>query len=145
VIVARKLPHVKTERLALDTGRRATIVDLTTEVEKFVSGQGDGLINVSLPHATAGLALMELGSGSEEDLLERLESILPIDDRYSHSHGSKGHGRDHLMPAFIAPTLSLPVIEGRVSLGTWQRIALIDTNVDNPRREVLLAFLPSAT
>lgn len=118
-------------------------MDLTSEVEKFVSGEGDGLVNISLPHATAGLALMELGSGSEEDLLERIESVLPTDNRYSHSHGSKGHGRDHLLPALIAPTLTLPVVDGRVSLGTWQRIAMVDTNVDNPHREVLLSFVPS--
>ena len=129
--------------MSLDTGRRPAIVDLTEDVDKFVSGEGDGLVNVSLPHATAGLALMELGSGSEADLLERLEALLPQSHGYTHSHGSKGHGRDHLLPAFVSPTVTLPVIDGEVSLGTWQRIALIDTNVDNPRREVLLAFLPS--
>jgi secondary thiamine-phosphate synthase enzyme len=138
-----KLPAVKTHRFPLDTGTRPAIVDVTGEVEKFVSGEGDGLVNISLPHATAGLALMELGSGSEEDLLERLESVLPSDQRYTHSHGSKGHGRDHLLPAFVSSTLTLPVVDGSVSLGTWQRIALIDTNVDNPHREVLLAFIPS--
>jgi secondary thiamine-phosphate synthase enzyme len=134
---------VKTDRLSLDTGRRPTVVDITAEVEKFVSGEGDGLVNVSLPHATAGLALMELGSGSEEDLLARLEAVLPSSERYAHSHGSKGHGRDHLLPAFVSPTITLPVQGGQVSLGTWQRIALVDTNVDNPRREVLIAFIPS--
>jgi secondary thiamine-phosphate synthase enzyme len=134
---------VKTRRFGLETGSKTKVVDLTGEVEKFVAGEGDGLVNISLPHATAGLALMELGSGSEEDLLDRVEAMLPKDHRYSHSHGSKGHGRDHLLPAFIAPTLTLPVIDGRVSLGTWQRIAMIDTNVDNPHREVLLSFLPS--
>jgi secondary thiamine-phosphate synthase enzyme len=129
--------------VSLETGRRPAIVDVTGEVEKFVFGEGDGLVNISLPHATAGLALMELGSGSEEDLLERLEAVLPSTHRYAHSHGSKGHGRDHLLPAFVSPTLTLPVLEGAVSLGTWQRIAVIDTNVDNPRRELLLAFIPS--
>jgi secondary thiamine-phosphate synthase enzyme len=136
---------VKTHRFPLETGRRATIVDVTAEVEKFVSGGGDGLVNISLPHATAGIALMELGSGSEEDLLERVDAVLPTDHRYSHSHGTRGHGRDHLLPAFISPTVTLPVIDGRVSLGTWQRIAVVDTNVDNPRREVLLAFIESSS
>lgn len=134
---------MKTYRLALETGGRRRIIDLTQEVEKFVRGSKDGLVNISLPHATAGLALMELGSGSEEDLFSRLAELLPREDVYSHSHGSKGHGADHLIPAFIAPTLTLPVIGGRVSLGTWQRIALIDTNVDNPHREVLMTLLSS--
>lgn len=134
---------MKTKRITLDTGREPSIVDITDEVERFVAGESDGLVNISLPHATAGLALMELGSGSEADLLERLDAIFPKTHRYTHTHGSKGHGRDHLLPALISPTLTLPVIEGRVSLGTWQRIAMIDTNVDNPRREVLLAFTPA--
>ncbi len=134
---------MKTERFEITTGRRPEIVDLTGDVEKFVAGEGDGLVNVSLPHATAGLVLMELGSGSKEDLIERLEAILPTGNRYAHSHGTKGHGRDHLLPALISPTLTLPVIDGRVSLGTWQRIAMVDTNVDNPRREVLMAFVPT--
>lgn len=134
---------MKTKRISLNTGREPAIVDITDEVERFVSGESDGLVNISLPHATAGLALMELGSGSEADLLERLEAIFPKNHSYRHSHGSQGHGRDHLLPALISPTLTLPVIEGRVGLGTWQRVAMIDINVDNPRREVLLAFTPS--
>jgi secondary thiamine-phosphate synthase enzyme len=134
---------VKTQRLEINTGRQRKIVDITEDVNSFVTGEGDGLLSVSLPHATAGLALMELGSGSEEDLFDRLDDLLPRNHRYRHSHGSQGHGADHLLPAFIAPTLTLPVIGGRVSLGSWQRIAMIDTNLDNPRREVVLAFLPS--
>lgn len=134
---------MKTHRLNIITGRERTIVDISSEVEAFVEGEGNGLVNISLPHATAGLALMELGSGSEEDLFDRLDAMFPRDDRYRHSHGSPGHGADHLLPAFVTPTLTLPVIEGRISLGTWQRIAMIDTNLDNPRREVLLAFIPS--
>jgi secondary thiamine-phosphate synthase enzyme len=134
---------VKTERLELNTGREPKVVDLTERVESFVKGEGDGLVNVSLPHATAGLALMELGAGSEADLIERLNNLLPRDGSYRHSHGAPGHGADHLLPALVSPTLTLPVIDGRVSLGTWQRVAMIDTNVDNPRREVLLAFIPS--
>lgn len=134
---------VKTHRLSVNTGREPRIVDLTGEVEAFVTGEGNGLINISLPHATAGLALMELEAGSEDDLIERLNALLPRDHKYRHFHGARGHGADHLLPAFVSPTLTLPVIDGRVSLGTWQSIALIDTNPDNVQREVLLAFLPS--
>jgi secondary thiamine-phosphate synthase enzyme len=134
---------MKTEKLTFNTGSSREIVDLTGEIEKFVRGEGDGLLSVSVPHATAGLALMELGSGSEADLWDRLDALMPRDHRYVHSHGSKGHGADHLLPAFIAPTLTLPVIGGKVSLGTWQSLVMVDPNVDNPRREVLLAFLPA--
>lgn len=116
-------------------------MDLTPQVRRFLGGEGDGLLNISVPHATAGLVLMELGSGSESDLWNRLDALLPRDQRYTHSHGSPGHGADHLLPAFIAPTLTLPVLAGQVSLGTWQSIVLVDSNVDNPNREVLLAFL----
>lgn len=132
---------MKTTNLSIETGRNRAIVDLTAQVRRFVSGLGDGLINISVPHATAGLVLMELGSGSESDLWDRLDALLPRDRRYVHSHGSPGHGADHVLPAFVAPTLTLPVIAGEVSLGTWQSIALVDSNVDNPNREVLLAFL----
>ncbi|MGH2772316.1 MAG: YjbQ family protein [Actinomycetota bacterium] len=135
---------MKTHRLSLNTGRERAVVDLTSEVQDFVAGLGDGLVNISLPHATAGLALMELGSGSESDLWDRIDAVLPRDDRYLHRHGSKGHGADHLMPAFIAPTVTLPVLGGRVALGTWQSIAMIDSNVDNPNREVMMSFLASA-
>ncbi|MGH2767476.1 MAG: secondary thiamine-phosphate synthase enzyme YjbQ [Acidimicrobiales bacterium] len=132
---------MKTKRLQVTTGREPAILDLTGEVEAFVRAEGDGLVNISLPHATAGLALMELGAGSEADLLHRLEALLPRSHRYVHSHGPPGHGASHLLPAFLAPTLTLPVLSGRVSLGTWQSIVLVDTNADNTRREVLLAFL----
>ena len=132
---------MQTQRIHIETGRRRAIVDVTDEVSSFVAGKGDGLVNVVLPHATAGLALMELGSGSEGDLMDRIDALLPRDHRYTHSHGSVGHGADHLLPAFIAPTLTLPVLGGKVALGIWQRIALVDTNVDNPRRELLLAFV----
>jgi secondary thiamine-phosphate synthase enzyme len=125
----------------LRTGNRRAVVDVTGEVESFVAGRGDGLVNISLPHATAGLALMELGSGSEQDLMDRVDALLPRDERYVHRHGSPGHGADHVLPAFISPTLTLPVVGGRVSLGVWQRIALVDTNEDNPRRELFLAFV----
>jgi secondary thiamine-phosphate synthase enzyme len=132
---------MKTRRMKLETGNNRALVDLTHEVRSFVQDEGDGLVNISIPHATAGLVLMELGSGSDEDLWERVDALLPRDQRYTHSHGSPGHGADHLLPAFISPTLTLPVIDGDVSLGTWQSIVLVDPNVDNPRREVLFAFL----
>lgn len=132
---------MKTHTLDIETGRSWTIVDLTEKVKAFAQGGGDGLLNISLPHATAGLALMELGSGSEEDLMHQIDAIFPRDDRYMHSHGSKGHGVDHILPAFISPTLTLPVVQGEVVLGTWQRIALIDTNVDNPHRKVFLSLI----
>lgn len=132
---------MKTRRINLETGNSRALVDLTQQVRSFVQGEGDGLVNVSIPHATAGLVLMELGSGSEADLWERLDELLPRDRRYTHSHGSPGHGADHILPALISPTLTLPVIDGGVSLGVWQNIVLVDPNVDNPRREVLLAFL----
>jgi len=134
---------MKTTSFQVKTGGKPAIVDITDRVENFVSGEGDGLVSVSLPHATAGLALMELGSGSEDDLWDRLEFMLPRDHRYGHSHGSAGHGAAHVLPAFVVPTLTLPVIGGEVSLGTWQRIAIIDPNVDNPTRDVVLAFLTS--
>lgn len=134
---------MKTQRFKIDTGRTTKILDITPEVRSFVRGEGDGLVNVSLPHATAGLALMELGSGSEQDLIEVLLRLMPRGRGfYQHSHGSPGHGADHILPVFVSPTLTLPVIGGEVSLGTWQSIALVDPNVDNPHREVQLAFLP---
>lgn len=133
---------MKTERFRVKTGAEPAIVDITDRVQAFVSGEGEGLVNISLPHATAGLVLIELHSGSEEDLWDRLEFLLPKDHRYRHSHGSRGHGASHVMPAFVTPTLTLPVIDGDVSLGTWQSIALVDPNVDNTTRDVVLAFLP---
>ncbi len=127
---------MKTKTLSIDSQPQST-----GEAAAFVAGEGDGLLSISVPHATAGLILMELGSGSEQDLWERLDELLPRDNRYVHSHGSPGHGADHLLPAFISPALTLPVFAGRVSLGTWQSIAMVDTNVDNPQRRVTLAFL----
>ena len=106
-----------------------------------MSGSADGIVNVFVPHATAGLALMETGSGSEEDLEEVLDRLLPRDDRYRHSHGSKGHGGDHLLPVFVSPSLTIPVTAGRLALGTWQSVVLVDPNRDNPERRVLLSFL----
>jgi len=135
---------MKTKRLQVSTGRERTIVDLTGEVNNFLKGNEDGLVNIFVPHATAGLVLMELGSGSEPDLWDRLDSLFPRDNSYVHAHGAKGHGADHLLPAFISPAMTLPVLGGRVALGTWQSIALIDPNVDNPNREVLISFMPEA-
>lgn len=117
------------------------ITDVTAEVVEFCRGRGDGLLNVFLPHATAGLALLELGSGSEQDVAQAIEALLPREDRYAHRHGSVGHGRDHVLPAFVAPSLTLPVIGGQPQLGTWQSLVVVDSNVDNRRRHLRLSFL----
>ncbi|MDQ3751291.1 MAG: secondary thiamine-phosphate synthase enzyme YjbQ [Actinomycetota bacterium] len=117
--------------------------DLTDEIAAFVAEQGgDGLVNVFVPHATAGLALIETGSGSEEDLAVALDRALPRDARYVHQHGSPGHGADHVLPAFLAPSVVLPVVDGSLTLGTWQSIVLVDLNRDNPQRKVRFSFLP---
>lgn len=121
--------------------RRGRVGDLTAQVSQFCSGRGDGQCFVFAPHATAGVALMELGAGSEDDLAEALDRLLPRDDRYQHRHGSRGHGADHLLPVLVSPSLVVPVLDGRPALGTWQSIVLVDTNVDNPRRHVRLSFL----
>jgi secondary thiamine-phosphate synthase enzyme len=132
---------VNTIEFELDTsGRR--VVDLTDRVRAFAAEVGsDGLVNVFLPHATAGLALMETGSGSERDLEEVLERLLPREDRYSHRHGSVGHGGDHLLPVFVTPSLVLPIEDGRLLLGTWQSVVVIDPNRDNDVRRVRLSFV----
>lgn len=127
----------------VETSRRR-IVDLTPELQRFCAGLGDGLVNAFVPHATAGLALMETESGSEEDLLVALERLLPRDDRYRHAHGSIGHGADHLLPALLSPSATLPVIDGRVAFGTWQSLVLVDLNVDNPERRVRFSFISCA-
>jgi secondary thiamine-phosphate synthase enzyme len=131
-------------QIDVDTSRRR-IVDLTPELELFCAGVGDGLVNAFVPHATAGLALMETGSGSEADLLHALERLLPRDDRYGHAHGSTGHGADHLLPAIVSPSVTLPVLGGRVAFGTWQSLVLVDLNVDNPQRRVRFSFLASSS
>jgi secondary thiamine-phosphate synthase enzyme len=132
---------VESELLEVVTGDR-TITDLTPEVSRFVSGRGDGLVHVFVPHATAGVAIFELGAGSEQDVQEVLGRLFPKDGRWVHQHGSAGHGADHVLPAVISPSVSVPVLDGRPALGTWQSIALVDTNGDNPRRQVRLSFLP---
>ncbi len=131
-----------TARLDVDTSRDR-IVDLTPLLERFCRGRGEGLVNAFAPHATAGLALMELGSGSEADLVAALERLLPRNVGYRHAHGTRGHGADHLLPVLITPSVTLPVLGGGVALGTWQSLVLVDLNVDNPQRQVLLSFLAS--
>jgi secondary thiamine-phosphate synthase enzyme len=117
-------------------------VDLTDSVASFCSGRGDGLVSVFAPHATVGLALIEVGASSEPDLEELLARLLPRDDRYRHRHGSPGHGADHLLPALLSPSLVVPVLNGRPALGTWQHVVLVDLNPDNPSRRVRLSFIP---
>ena len=122
------------------SGRR--VVDLTDRVRAFAADAGvSGLLNVFAPHATAGLALMETGSGSEGDLDEAIERLLPRDDRYAHRHGATGHGGDHLLPVFVSPSLTIPVEDGRVVLGMWQSVVLIDPNRDNDVRHVRLTLV----
>jgi len=133
---------MKTELHALDT-RTARFVDLTDRATRFTTGEGDGLLNVFVPHATAGLAVIETGSGSEQDLETILDRVLPRTIDYVHSHGSPGHGADHVLPAFLTPSVTVPVVGGRMQLGTWQSIVFVDLNRDNPRRQVRLSFLPA--
>jgi secondary thiamine-phosphate synthase enzyme len=127
-------------QLDIDTGDEA-VIDLTREVNDFCNGRGDGLCNVFVPHATAGVAVMETGAGSEPDVVETLHRLLPRDDRWVHHHGSHGHGADHVLPVLVSPSVSLPVIGGRAQLGTWQHVVLVDLNRDNPRRHVRFSFL----
>jgi secondary thiamine-phosphate synthase enzyme len=151
---------MKTEIIEVRTGNREGVFDLTAECESFVveatrgggsgssasgsgtggDGSGDGLLHVFVPHATAGLAVMELGAASDRDLLAVLAEVLPADDRWQHAHGSRGHGRSHVLPAFLPPYATIPVINGRLALGTWQSIALVDLNVDNHVRQIRLSF-----
>jgi secondary thiamine-phosphate synthase enzyme len=127
--------------LTIRTGSRPVVRDITGECAEFVAGESDGLLNVFVPHATAGLAIIETGAGSDEDLLAALDALLPADERWRHRHGSRGHGRDHVLPAFCPPYATLPVVGGRIQLGTWQSVCLVDTNGDNPTRQVQLSFL----
>ena len=132
---------MRSELRTVRTGGVPAVADLTDECTEFIAGEGDGLLHVFVPHATAGLAIIETGSGSDDDLLALLDQLLPRDDRWRHRHGSPGHGRDHVLPAFLPPHASVPVLEGFLQLGTWQRICLVDTNVDNHQRRVRLSFL----
>jgi secondary thiamine-phosphate synthase enzyme len=139
--VTVKVSGVETEIITVRTGDRPAVTDITRPAAAFVSGRGDGLLHVFVPHATAGVALIETGAGSDEDLLRALDEVLPADDRWRHRHGSPGHGRDHVLPAFVAPYATVPVLGGRLALGTWQAICLVDPNGDNPTRQVRLSFL----
>lgn len=123
------------------TGDREVVLDLTRDCADFVAGAGDGLLQVFVPHATAGVAILETGAGSDDDLLAALRDLLPADDRWRHRHGSPGHGRSHVLPALVAPYATVPVLAGRLALGTWQSICLVDLNVDNPDRQVRLSLL----
>ena len=133
---------MKTTELTIHTGRRRGLFDLTEDCARFVAGERDGLLTVFVPHATAGVVIVELGAGSDEDLMAALDRLLPRDDRYGHRHGSAGHGADHVLPLLVSPSLTVPVHEGRLGLGTWQSIALLDPNPDNDERTVYLGFIP---
>ncbi|MFI6482265.1 secondary thiamine-phosphate synthase enzyme YjbQ [Nonomuraea sp. NPDC050663] len=132
---------MRSEVISVTTGSRETVHDITHQCEQFVRDQGDGLLHVFVPHATAGVALIELGAGSDDDLLSALDHLLPVDFDWRHRHGSPGHGRSHVMPGLIPPYATVPVLRGRLALGTWQSIALVDLNVDNQTRQVRLSFI----
>lgn len=133
---------MRSEVVTVRTGNRARVVDLSDECARFLASAGDGLLSVFVPHATAGVAILETGAGSDDDLLTAIDDLLPRDGRWRHRHGSAGHGRDHVLPAFIAPSITVPVLGGTLQLGVWQSICLVDTNVDNAERDVRLSFLP---
>lgn len=130
-----------TETRTYRTGGVESVLDLTGDAASFLEGRGDGLLHVFVPHATAGIAILETGAGSDDDLLAALRDLLPADDRWQHRHGSRGHGRSHVMPALIPPYASVPVSGGRLALGTWQSICLVDLNIDNAERTVRFDFL----
>jgi secondary thiamine-phosphate synthase enzyme len=137
---------VRTTIITLRTGGTESVHDITARAAEFAreaARGGDGLLHVFVPHATAGVAIMELGASSDDDLLEVLAELLPADDRWRHRHGSLGHGRSHVLPAFVPPFAVLPVIGGSLALGTWQSIAVVDLNRDNPQRQVRLSFVPA--
>ncbi|MCQ6554844.1 YjbQ family protein [Streptomyces sp. C10-9-1] len=136
--------HFTTASETVTTGSAETVTDLTRLCERFLARHAegaDGLLNLFVPHATAGIAIIETGAGSDDDLLTALHALLPADDRWQHRHGSPGHGRDHVLPALVPPHATLPVVGGRLHLGTWQSVCLVDTNKDNPERQVRLSFL----
>ena len=132
---------MQTETIEIETGDREVVLDITRQCEGAIGGVDSGLLHVFVPHATAGVAILETGAGSDEDLLEALRDLLPVDDRWIHQHGSKGHGRSHVMPALIPPYATVPIVGGRLALGTWQSICLVDLNVDNRTRQVRLSVL----
>src|SRR6188472_4253923 len=133
---------MKHAQITFTTGNKRGLFDLTRECANFVNGEGDGLLNVFVPHATAGVVIMELGAGSDEDLMTQLDELLPRDDRWRHAHGSPGHGADHVLPLLVARSVVVPVVNGQLGLGTWQSIAMLDPNQDNDMRTVTLTFLP---
>lgn len=132
---------MKSAEITVRTGSRRGLFDITAECERFVALAGDGLLTVFVPHATAGVVVMELGAGSDEDLTATLEQLLPHDDRWRHRHGSPGHGADHVLPLLAPPSITIPVRDGHLRLGTWQSIAILDTNADNASRTVILTFM----
>jgi secondary thiamine-phosphate synthase enzyme len=133
---------MRTNTRTYSTGDVDLVLDITRDCADFVQGQGDGLLQLFVPHATAGLAVLETGSGSDDDLLATLRDLLPEDDRWKHRHGSRGHGRSHVLPALVPPYATVPVLDGRLALGTWQSICLVDVNRDNHERQVRFSFLP---
>ena len=134
---------MNTRELTVRTGSARGVADLTAACAAFLTDveAGDGLLSIFVPHATAGLAILETGAGSDDDLLTALRELLPADGRWRHRHGSPGHGRDHVLPALCPPYATVPVVDGRMALGTWQSVCLVDLNRDNPRRSVRLSFL----
>jgi secondary thiamine-phosphate synthase enzyme len=132
---------MRTEVITVRTGSSPVVRDITDQAARFVESETDGLLHVFVPHATAGLAIIETGAGSDDDLLAAIDALLPAEDRWRHRHGSPGHGRDHVLPAWIPPYATLPVIAGRIALGTWQSICLVDPNGDNPTRQVRFSFI----
>jgi len=135
---------MQTTTFRVHTGGRDSVHDITRQCEQFAraaAAGGDGLLNVFVPHATAGVAILELGAGSDQDLLAVLALMLPAADSWRHAHGSRGHGRSHVLPAFVPPSVTVPVLAGRLGLGTWQSVTLVDLNVDNPDRDVRLSFV----
>jgi secondary thiamine-phosphate synthase enzyme len=133
---------MRTHTRTYETGNVDVVLDITRDCAEFVNGHGDGLLHVFVPHATAGLAVLETGAGSDDDLLATLRDLLPEDDRWKHRHGSRGHGRSHVLPALVPPYATVPVLDGRLALGTWQSICLVDINRDNPERHVRFSLLP---
>ncbi|MGI9611142.1 MAG: YjbQ family protein [Acidimicrobiia bacterium] len=133
---------MKSIEITVATGGSKAVADLTGDLAGFVAGLGDGLVSVFVPHATAGVAILEVGAGSDHDLLLALDDLLPAErGKWNHEHGSPGHGRDHVLPAFVSPSTTIPVVDGRMALGTWQSVVLVDTNIDNPVRRVRLSFV----
>ena len=134
---------METRTFSVRTGDRFACADLTPLVREWLQGRGDGLCTVFVPHATAGVALFELGAGTEQDVEAAVDALLPRDDRWEHRHGSPGHGADHVLPLLVSSSVTIPVVGGRLTLGTWQSVVLVDPNRDNPERTVRLAFLPA--